>query len=158
MRVGDVVLYHGGNNWISRVIKRVTRSEYSHVGVYVGDGFVAEAQLNGFVYTHKFDPKDYEGVNVYRLKKDKRFKKSVFREVVNNYIGRRYGFLDLIRIFIFTYTGLKTSRRSKGMICSEAVAQVYRDLGVDLFPGRNLDFVTPACFGRLKSLKRVRFD
>lgn len=43
MNPGDLI-FVSGTDWISRAIRWVTKSKYSHVAVYVGDGKVIEAQ------------------------------------------------------------------------------------------------------------------
>lgn len=157
-KIGDIVLYHDSNAWFSRMIRKFTKSNYNHVGIYAGDNFIAEALNNGFVYTNKFNPDEYEGVNVYRLKTQPRFNKDKLRSIINKYIGIKYSWFDIFKIALYTITKLKIfRRRTKRMICSEAVAQIYDDYGFDLFPKiKNYDYITPEDIASSNKLIRIK--
>lgn len=50
LKPGDLIFVHG-TDWISQCIERFTKSKYSHVAIYIGDGQVMEAQGNRTVGT-----------------------------------------------------------------------------------------------------------
>lgn len=159
LKVGDIILYKSGKSFIAKIIKIVTTSPYHHAAIYVGNGKVAESLAKGFVIKQR--NKDWlknENLNhVFRPRNKKLYPRSVKRNVLK-YLGRGYGFLDLVEILVYKLSGYRVFKsRSKRLICSEAVAQIYLDLGIDLVPGKNLDLVTPADISQSQELERVYF-
>jgi len=156
-RIGDILLYKDGNSFITRSIRKLTNSKYNHVGIYVGNGLVAEALDDGFVLTSHVDVDNYAGIDVYRIKRSPRFNKDILEGIVYQYLGTPYGFFDILKLAIFQLTRYKLFKgRTKALICSEAVAQVYRDYGFNLFKGKNLDYITPEDFAKHKKLVMIR--
>jgi uncharacterized protein YycO len=158
MNIGDIILYHDGIGFFSRSIRKLTKSQYNHIGIYCGDNIIAEAVEKGFVYTNNFNPKEYSGVDVYRLKQTYHFKKDKLKKIVDNYIGTKYGWFDICKLAVYQVTRIQILRtRTKRMICSEAVAQIYYDYGIDLFPEiKNYDYITPEDFAKSTKLIRIK--
>lgn len=157
LKIGDILLYKDGNSYIANMIKKETNSIYNHAGLYIGDNFVAQALDNGFTITEDIDVSSYSGIDVYRLKENVTINKKVLQKIVYSMVGTKYGFLDLIKIWVYLHTGRKLfAKRSKALICSEAVALVYHSYGIILFPNvKNLDYVTPEDFAKNKFLYKV---
>jgi len=154
-KIGDLILYKDGNSWVSRTIKKLTKSEYNHVGIYVGKGYILEALIKGVKLTNVLNPDKYKGIDRYRLKSEINIPHKKIIEVSEKYLGRKYSKYDLVKIWLYIKTGIMFKRATKKLICSETVSRVYRDLGYDLFPGKNLDYVTPEDFVKHRKLRKV---
>jgi len=141
--LGDLILYHGSNKLISKGIKFITRSRYSHVGIYVGDGVIAEALDEGFIKTTNLDLSMATTVDVYRLKEGQ-FDQERLNAITELFLGRKYSWFDILKLLIYELTGKQIYKtRTKNLICSEAVMRVYENYGFDLFPNKLKDYITP---------------
>ena len=155
-QIGDILLYREGKSLLTKLIRIVTTSDYNHAGIYLGNGRVAESLAHGFTMRIYDDIEGtlLSGVDLYRYKK-KLDSRAIKRAILNN-VGRKYGFLDLLKILIYTFTKKKFKKESKRLICSEAVALCYRNAGFDLFPKiKNLDYITPSDLANNKLLKKL---
>lgn len=158
---GDIFLYRNGTSLLTKLIRLFTTSDYNHAGIYWGydkykGHIVAESLKNGFVFTffHDLDFYFANGVDIYRYKK-KIHIESLKNKILEN-IGVKYGFFDLFKILIYVFTRIQFKRQSERLICSEAVAKVYRDSKHDLFLStKNLDYVTPSDLSNCKKLQKI---
>lgn len=159
LKIGDVILYKSGTSFVAKMIKLVTKSPYHHAAIYIGRGRVAESLEEGFVIrTHGEEWLKNETANHVFRPRNKRLSQKAVKLAVARYLGRPYGFMDLLEILVYKLSGLRIfKKRSKRLICSEAVAQVYKDLGIELVPGKNLDLVSPADISQSRNIKRIYF-
>lgn len=130
MKVGDVVFFRKDSSFISRAVSFLTSSSFSHVGIIYRveeEGIVvAEALASGF-NLRWYNAEDFM-LNIisgrFTLKRGKIDKKRAIASIENK-IGRPYGFVDLLRIFVYKITGRRLGKESaERLICSEAVARV----------------------------------
>lgn len=131
----DIVLLSSGG-LIPRLIKRFTKFEYNHAGIvieHLGKLYICEAQERGFNPTHELEAwkklKDERGDSYIFLRPKEPFDKALGYDRLDSLIGAGYEFLNLtfyqlVRIFTGKYIGPKSDKR---VICSEAVAHVYKD-------------------------------
>ena len=154
-KIGDIILYKDGKSWTSRTIRKLTNSKYNHAGIYVGNGYILEALIKGVRLTNVTNPDTYKGIDRYRLKSGQTILKSKIMKITTKYLNRPYSKWDIVKIWLYLKTGIMFKRQTKHLICSETVALVYRDLGLDLFPKVNLDYVTPEFFAISNKLKKV---
>lgn len=134
-------------------------SDFEHAFLYLGvaeDGIpeIIEAQPGGAQVT---DLRKYDGERLAwstdRIPLTDAQRLAVVRSA-ERYRYTPYGFLDYLSIAIkrlrLPIPGVrKRIQSSRTMICSQLVAQAYKDAGVDLFPGRFPGDVTPADLYRL---------
>lgn len=157
LKQGDILLYRDGNSPITKLIRLFTTSDYNHASIYLGNNYVAESLARGFSI-RKYEDMNYSlnhGVDVFRFRR-KNFDSKKVKFYVLKYLGRKYGFIDLLKIVLNILTKITFKKESKRLICSEAVALVYRKSGFELFPKRkNLDYVTPADISNCKLLKKI---
>ena len=154
-KIGDLILYKDGTGWLSKAIRKLTNSQYNHIGIYVGKGYILEALIKGVKLTNVLDPDTYTGIDRYRLKTGLKCTHQRMVRVVEKYLDRPYSVFDLVKIWLRIKTGIMFKKESRRLICSETVSRVYRDLGHDLFPGKNLDYITPEDFVKHKKLRKV---
>ena len=128
----DVILI-GGDNLIGKVIRKITKCEYSHVGIiieHLGELYVCEAKAKGFYPTKPVREwfLTHPGrVKVLRAKME--MSKKVGYERLGRLIGNPYEFTNLVVYqLINEYTGKWIGTKgSKKLICSEAIAWVYKE-------------------------------
>lgn len=143
---GDILLSCHKRHPISRVIAGITRSNWSHTFMYIGDGKILESDWDGVV----INPLDHYLNNEYRvglfritpeLEEDK-IKKVI--KAARKILGIHYGFFQLVWQFILRICGKSEDPDwaldvDTGVICSEVVAKAYQKIGVhfkDLSPSQ----------------------
>ncbi len=150
---GDILLYRG-ERFGSKIIRAVTRSEYSHAGIVAwwhGRLMVLEAMSKGVrAMPISKNIRTYKGKVVwYRVKEPV---KAEQREAMLNYakkeLGKDYGRLKMILLGAWLIFKLDTiqrrllNRRNK-LYCSEYVSLVYKAAGIDLEPEIHDLLMTP---------------
>lgn len=169
IETGDILLLRikgikGVAVWLMQAINWDV-SKWTHAGVVLDTGFVFEAQPGGATLTPLFKYTDRAGAVVthrmtcprgsltrLELTADQR---STISDAARRYVGRRYGwgtyvYLALYRLGFRSKWLRDRVTRSDRMICSQAVDQVYRDCGIELFnDGRMPLDVTPGDLARL---------
>jgi len=65
MKKGDIIAYRGSYSLVSMLIRKISKSNYSHVGIFVGNGLVIES--DGYVGKVAYRPlSDYQGtIDIY---------------------------------------------------------------------------------------------
>jgi len=137
IKTGDILLV-ASDSWIGRIIRKVTKSEWSHAGIFVwlwGELFVIEAEKKGIQLTRWDDEKYNSG-----KPKDKKLMYLTPIEPVNEkqmamsmlpYVGtRNYDYASLIYQMIYQYTGKWIGKKNRGedkFYCSEFVAFIYHN-------------------------------
>lgn len=125
-------------------------ADFEHAAVYIGGGFIVEAQPGGAIKTSlsKYDGRAIvwsSGVIPLDATQRSRVVTAALR-----YLGTPYSFLDYLGLLLARFglrpRWLKRYIASTGhMICSQLVDQCYQDAGVQLFAdGRIPGDVTPA--------------
>jgi len=150
---GDVLLYEG-EKFFSRLIKKVTRSRFSHAGIAVWWNerlMVMEAVSRGVVVTPlSANVEHYNGhVHWYTSKRplseEGRKRMIIFAQ---GELGKEYALWNAIWVGIKLLFNWKPEKRDKlkreqKLFCSAYVAQVYNSIGVDLKPGLSDSSVVP---------------
>ena len=150
---GDILLYEG-ETFFSRVIKKVTRSRFSHAGIAVWWNerlMVMEAVGRGVVVTPlSASVGHYNGhVHWYTSKRllseGERKRMIIFAQ---EELGKEYALLKAIWVGIKLLFNWKPEKRDKlkreqKLFCSAYVAQIYNSIGVDLKPGLSDSSVVP---------------
>jgi hypothetical protein len=166
---GDIVLYRG-KGFISGLIKKITKSPYSHAGIVTWWNerlMVMEAVGRGVVTTPlslnlKKYPDQLEWFTSTKpISEEKRLRMIRFAQ---EELGKEYAFLDLIRFgikILFTRNIDKKDelRRSQKLICSHYVSQIYNSIGMDLKKNQSDRFMSPqdiASSPRLKSMGVIK--
>ncbi len=168
LKTGDVVLFRKvKTSFISKAISAFTGSSYAHVGIISSIDSntvkVAEALAQGFTMS-SYNTLEFS----IRINNDelliKRSKEPLYdiKKNILKYLGRPYGYLDLLLILISKLTGKRLFKGSATrLICSEAVAKVlYDSTNHQLDLAKEYDkpysYVTPDDIFMSTSLKTIR--
>lgn len=143
MQKGDIVLCRAfGKKILPTLISEFTRSPYSHVEIYVGDGWSVSAEAVGVTLA---DHLNHEFVDVMRLRGGlTREQRAIVMEKAYQSLAQPYEYLLL---FGFPFWGRKAAARraaNEGYICSENTAWCYKEAGIDLVPGKVESIEAPA--------------
>ena len=150
---GDVILSYNTENLLSLAIATVTESKWSHVFLYLGSGNILESVIGGVqISPLKKYFKPYYNLCLLRHKHITRRDANRVTKSAVKYVGYDYGYLQL-----FWYLFLRLIKRSEdpmwqmdiedsAMVCSEAIAQAYQDVGLVIKPGFKPAGMEPADF------------
>lgn len=144
MKIGDIFVV-SGNSIISKAIQKTVGSKWTHVALYVGGGYVLEIDWNTKATLVK-DPYtfgEFEHV-VLRSKKPLTANQQVnitSNACAFNKTGNRYDWLMLINLFLKTkFPNTKLLKHLNGKntyVCTELVDEVFRRVGIELFPEKD---------------------
>lgn len=144
MQKGDIIFTYPTNLY-GRLIAWATRSPFSHVALYAGDGYIIES--NAFVRTRQIYRKDfydeYEIMTHPTLSEEER--EAIVAYAIER-IGARYDYLQILAIIIRMITGLHISLfdQPHRYICTELIGKAYASIGVSLLPHIPTDSVSPS--------------
>jgi len=150
---GDVLLYEG-ETFYSWIIKKVTRSRFSHAGITVWWNerlMVMEAVSRGVIVTPlSVSVGQYKGhVHWYSSKRllseEDRERMIIFAQ---EELGKAYALWKAVWVGIQLVFNWKPEerdelKREQKLFCSAYVAQIYNSIGVDLVPGLSDISVVP---------------
>ncbi len=150
---GDVLLYEG-ETFYSWIIKKVTRSRFSHAGITVWWNerlMVMEAVSRGVIVTPlSVSVGQYKGhVHWYSSKRllseEHRERMIIFAQ---EELGKAYALWKAVWVGIQLVFNWKPEerdelKREQKLFCSAYVAQIYNSIGVDLVPGLSDISVVP---------------
>lgn len=134
---GDILLSCHKKHPISKVIAGITRSNWSHTFMYLGDGKILESNWDGVIIR----PLEYYLNNEYCVglfrvtpELDEKQTKKVIKEA-RKMLGIHYGFLQLLWQFILRICGKSEDPDwnldvDTGVICTEVVAKAYQKIGI----------------------------
>ena len=148
---GDVILTHG-SDWPSKAIRfgqsfrfrgdKKVFAYFNHAAMVISeDGTIVEALTRGVVTSplSKYTPKEYIVIRVKATSEDR----NQMIRFVNHALGRKYGWTEIISLFLSLLTGLKFNFGvDDEVICSGLVASAL-ERGYDIFE-RQCSFMTPA--------------
>lgn len=151
--LGDyaVVATHG---LAARAIRWGTESFVNHAYVYVGDGWIMEANPGGAALAKLAECDDLTIWSTGRLGmtlNDDQRHRIVMTAL--SFAGTKYGWLDIIAITLAQRRlghvvnsrtwWVRRLQSMRSVICSQLVDDAYKAAGADLFPGREPGLVSP---------------
>jgi hypothetical protein len=150
---GDVLMYRGRSR-LSRWIRTVTRSPYSHAGIamwWEGRLMVLEAVRSGVVVTlMSANVSHYDGgVEWFRCRMEiDGERRTRMVRFAQDQLGKKYAlWMALVVMFALLFNWKKGRRdelrRTGSLFCSHLVAQVYNTAGLDLKKGLEDRFMSP---------------
>lgn len=121
------LLFYKGDGLISRIVRRLSGSKYSHVSVYLGNGRVVEID-----WKYKLSIKDCEyndsNVDVYRYKRDiDGYQKYFMFKFLYNSINTKYDFIEVLDLLIYKFLGIKLRDDCDKYICSSWVNCLFKE-------------------------------
>lgn len=133
LEVGDLILMKG-NGTFSRLVRFSTKSDYTHVCVYVGYGMALD--VDGFRKAAIRPLPSSGGFEVYRLKRKlKHFEQdSVFIEAMSLIEETKgYDWFEAAKIFLRRLGfQIRHAGRAKRHLCTELCLELYRRIGFDI--------------------------
>jgi uncharacterized protein YycO len=135
MKLGSLIFVHG-TDFISREIEEVTKSKYSHVCIYVGNGKVIEAQ--GFRTVGYQDLSFYNGMyDVFPVSMSK-FDYAKGYSWLKRQLGRKYDYWDILVLWLRCKFKLHIPwHEGKRIICSRLARDFLFKCGFDI-PDENM--------------------
>jgi cell wall-associated NlpC family hydrolase len=140
---GDIILYRGQySSFTSALIMEFTRSPYSHVEIYIGDGWSISAEAYGISLE---DHCNTGFIDIMRSKE------VLSREKLGNILQRAYESLskpyEYLGLIGFPFGSEKAAARrsaNEAYICSEVTAWCYQKAGIDLIENKPEAIEAPA--------------
>ena len=154
LKQGDVLAYKGDKNSpISETVKFMTKSQYSHLCLYISNDNAIEADgIKGDI--NYVDINNYKGrLDVYTCPSLTDLQRKQICDYAISKIGEKYDYLLLFYLFlkqIFKFRFRIRDRNSD--ICSELVGDSYKSCGVVLSQKR---YPTPADILCNKTLRMI---
>jgi uncharacterized protein YycO len=146
-RIGDFGVVRS-NGIFARLIQVGTLSRWNHAFIYIGDGYIVEANPKG-IQRSRLDKYNNVAWNRHEdLNHEERQQIVMF---AINAIGKPYNFLMIgnialrilgLKLLAKTKIMYRWAQASKGYICSELVAEAYESIGENLCD-KDPDLVTP---------------
>jgi hypothetical protein len=169
IRSGDILMC-SGNGFFSNLIKKATKSKWSHVGILlkipeVGRTMVLESvetrgvqsvPLSSYIKDYNASGHPYAGeLAIFRHKLFNPERLPVASEKAIDLLGYRYDNKEILRIFWriqrgkfrFYHKDGIMPRDNKEYICSEYVYQFFQNSGIEI-QHDSRGFVSPGCFAK----------
>jgi hypothetical protein len=138
LQAGDVILFKD-ESWISRSIQWFTDSDWNHVALYVGDGYIIEATEVG-VEKNLLKKRLKHCVRMLSLRKDLNEEaRKLIIDKAHALVYEGYDFVQFICLFLYfllrkigiRIRQLVLNKRTQ-MICSEVIYVCYLTAGIKL--------------------------
>lgn len=167
-RAGDILFVHHRKGWLSALIRKVTKCEYNHVGLFVSSDEIVEATFRGVVKSplSKFDDGVKNGILYYTVKRPRILNEKDLQVIIESaleQVGKGYDIPKLIGLAI-TFL-LKLSRKTvvladlrDAWACSELVSECFFRAGYNLFEDVDYENITPADIYRSKLVEEIKID
>lgn len=141
---GDILLFHNARG-TNNLTGWLTGSPFYHVGLYAGNGQVVEARPRGVVQDTLRDR-----LHDFMVVPAPQGRGAAALAWAASKIGDSYDTLDVAVIVLehlFTHLHLNYAPRDR-FTCAEFVARAFAQVGVELFPDRDVAEVVPGDFAR----------
>lgn len=156
IEAGDILLVRGNRPVISRLIRWVTDSPYTHAGVAVSEEHIYEIDIDKKLGIHT---NNHESYDVYRYRHGLTFEQKARMQAhaIDQSLSNR-GY-DWLRILSFGFNKLFRTKRTfdwaNRVVCSEIVDILYAEEGIDLIPWKENGHVTPGELAHSPELIKV---
>jgi len=151
MKQGNLILVRNYDP-VSKIIRKVLKCEYNHVGYFIEDEVIVEANFKGVEkvnYSNYFNRKlnkkvDYD---IYRIQNITEDQIKIMSEFISSKIGQKYDIVQFISIFLMLV--LHITRRVEPIelgsrwICSELIAEGAYKAGIEFKEDVDPDNTTP---------------
>jgi hypothetical protein len=140
IRDGDILLFRG-KSWLSRIIRRVTRSPYSHAAIVAWWNerlMVLEAVGKGVMVSRMSIVVNHYSGQVELWTTDENLSRTEVIRAAQRLLGKRYSPYKLVRNLVRLVFGRPRHDEAdpdappEDFVCSEFVSRVWRAGGIDL--------------------------
>lgn len=160
--IGNLVFFKQTNSFISRLIAKVTKSEFTHVGLIVGHdettGVLTIIESNRFIRTRVARLQLNERHVIYTIGEQPQEVVDKIVKFAYKNLGKRYDYLQLLGLFISLSCEGKRNiyfNSKNKLICSELVDLAYYTSGVKRKTNENLGNITPQELFEVYDLKEL---
>jgi len=144
VKKGDIIATKT-ENWIGRIIRWVTSSNYNHIAIYIGDGKIIESQDGYGVRLHSVEQYlDHSSIEVFIFRSRRLSEKKADKmiEISKEFINEKYDLWGLIGILTkylvkkvhlqdwITFWGENKIAHPRYFWCSEFVAHCFALVGI----------------------------
>jgi hypothetical protein len=149
MLAGDVLLSFDRKSWISKEIKEITHSDYSHAFLYIGNGKILESNPGGVIIREIEAYLDYNRyyLSLFRVYFDEKRPYKLVK-ACKKHLGIHYGYSQIAWLWLLSITGTIDNpffqRDCNGFICSELIADGIKEVGLYPFGSKIPACITPA--------------
>jgi len=155
LRKADLILVKKRPGFVSRLIRTLTKSEYSHVALYVGNNQIIESDIpNGVI---KSPITKYDHYDIYRHSSITPEKQKDICDWADTRTGYKYDYMGIFGIFL----GILKHRKvnpfdEKGRYwCSELVADAYINSGIFMCVDSQTWTVSPGDLAKCDGFKKM---
>lgn len=159
MKPGDLVFFKKNpRSLISRLISFLTKSEYTHVGLAIGDSTIIDIDRFGISEVREidFDNEVHSLYRPYGITKDQQESILAYAMILKD-DPKRYDYFQiflLILRLVFGFNWLSFNRTNK-LICSELVDYAYFFAGIPRNNLRKLGDITPSELFQVYELRKI---
>jgi hypothetical protein len=163
IRDGDILLFRG-KSWISRIIRRITRSPYSHAAIVAWWDdrlMVLEAVGKGIVVSRMSVVVNQYSGKVELWTTDEDLARTEVIRTAQRLLGKRYSLYKLmvnLRRLVFgrpRHEEADPEAPPDDFVCSEFVSRVWRAGGIDLVGDASDLYTKPSDIARSPRLRKV---
>jgi uncharacterized protein YycO len=141
LQIGDVVFVRN-SGLLSRTIRRVTDSEWSHVAIYLGEGKVIDTDAFRNVSIH-----DLSEFETFHVKRYEGLTDQEVREIVSYMVERLnepYDYWQILGFFLEAVFHYNNAWYMKDKYtCGSLIDRAFLSAGIDLVPWRDTGDVWP---------------
>jgi len=151
LQFGDIILFKH-NDFIAKMIEKITKSPYSHASICLDKWHMAEALSDGIDITHLRDlPTGYD---IYRYNLNDEQKQKM-QDFIYQKIACPYNYEELFACLLEKELNFKIPINKSKLICSQFVFNIFNFAGINLLPDFIGNIVTPADLSTSCILQKV---
>lgn len=147
----DIFLYRlGKGNFLGGVISHMTSSPYTHAEIHMHEGYSISAAAVGMTYydTYRGNVKGSNVVDVFKLNRElTREERLIIEAKASQSLLKPYDYINLIGFHFLSGKLAAKKAGNDAYICSEHVAWVYKNAGIDLIVAKPESIEAPADIG-----------
>lgn len=157
IQTGDIIFVRGNTPIISPLIRWFTGSEYTHIGVAIGQDLICEIDFNSDLAIRPIGR--HEDYDVYRMmyglssseKED--IRELMIEAAITN---KGYDWLRIINFVIKKFLPFPfILDKLNKVICSEIIDVLYMGIGIDLLPYKKTGDVSPGDLVKSPFLEKI---
>jgi len=163
MRKGNLILVRH-YNLMSSLIRKITKSEFNHIGIFVDEENIVEVKFGGVAKTSFLDFEMAKAENkldyaIYKIKDITEEQINIMTTFANTEIGAKYDFAQFISIGLMLLTGctrrIEPFDNSNRWICSELISDGAYFAGIEFYENIDPDNMSPGDIAKSPIVERV---
>lgn len=148
------ILFFKGDTIIGKLIRFVSKSEYSHVCMFLDQFHTLETAWNKPSIINHFSYK-YRDYDIYRLNVQLNdYQKQIILQYITERINYKYDWLYAITRGLNLLFGTKIINSKNRFDCDELIYEAFKRVGIQLV--ENGEMLTPSVISKSKYLERVK--